>query len=287
LQNGSHYIQGRKGTFFPLVSQVHHQREEGTFGSMSILQRILDEASDRNLTNGGRLLAIFDLDSTLFDLTLRMVRIVEAFGDDPVWKERYPKECEALKTLPIKPSDWGLKEALERVGLLERDHAEFYRDLHQFWAACFFSGDFVHHDEPLPGAVAFVREIKKRGADIMYLTGRDVPRMLTATAETLRAAGFPVDEPGVELILKPQAEMDDARFKVDVMRDLNSRYSKIWLFENEPVNLNLTAQELPHIGLVFIDSCHSGREQVSETLDRIRHFEVTTQEFEDEFARGK
>ncbi|RYZ77194.1 MAG: hypothetical protein EOP05_02635 [Proteobacteria bacterium] len=166
---------------------------------MSILRRILEEASNQTLTNEP-LLAIFDLDSTLFDLTLRMVRIVE----------------------------------------------------------------------------------KKRGAHITYLTGRDVPRMRVGTVKTLAAQGFPVDGPGVEVILKPKADMDDARFKVDYMKTLLPQYKRIWLFENEPVNLNLAAKELPDVQLVFIDSCHSGREEVAETLDRITHFEVTLDEMESE-----
>ena len=248
---------------------------------MSILRRILEEASNQTLTNEP-LLAIFDLDSTLFDLTLRMVRIVENFGESPEWQALYPKECAALKALPIRSSDWGLKEALERVGILESGSPNFYRDLHLHWAACFFSGDWLHHDEPLPGALDFVLELQKRGAHITYLTGRDVPRMQVGTVKTLAAQGFPVDGPGVEVILKPKADMDDARFKVDYMKTLLPQYKRIWLFENEPVNLNLTAKELPEVQLVFIDSCHSGREEVSETLDRITHFEVTLDEMKSE-----
>lgn len=253
---------------------------------MSILRRILKEATDTNLTNEP-FLAIFDLDSTLFDLTLRMVRIVEAFGKDPKWRELYSRECAALSNLPIKSTDWGLKEGLARVGISESESPTFYRDLHQFWAACFFSGDYLHHDEPLPGAREFVLELQRRGSEIMYLTGRDVPRMMEGTVRVLKEQGFPTDGPGVEVVLKPDAGMDDARFKVDVMKAIVSRYKKIWLFENEPVNLNLTAAELPEIGLVYIDSCHSGREEVADTLDRITHFEVDKDEFASEFQTPK
>lgn len=255
---------------------------------MSILRRILQEAADTTLTNE-RFLAIFDLDSTLFDLTLRMVRIVEAFGEDPKWQKLYPRECAVLPNLPIKSSDWGLKEGLVRAGIREEDSPEFYRDLHHHWAACFFSGDYLHHDEPLPGAREFVIELQKRGSEIMYLTGRDVPRMMEGTVRVLKAQGFPTDGTGVEVILKPEAGMDDARFKVDVMKELIGRYKKIWLFENEPVNLNLTAAELPEVGLVYIDSCHSGREEVADTLDRIVHFEIDKDDFAKEFPqpRGK
>lgn len=241
---------------------------------MSILKQVLKDTAART-RNGQRVLTIFDLDSTLFDLTLRMVRIVEEFADDPEWKRLYPSECAILKTLPILSIDWSLRAPLERAGLFEKDHADFYRDLHRFWAACFFSGDYLHHDVALPGALNYVREAQKRGADIMYLTGRDVPRMYEGTARILKDQGFPVDGPGVDIVLKPLPDMDDAQFKLDVIRNLTETYSKIWLFENEPVNLNLVAKHLPDVGLIFIDSCHSGKEELAPILDRIVHFEIT------------
>jgi hypothetical protein len=244
---------------------------------MNVLERILKEASDARESRTP-FLAVFDLDSTLFDLTIRMCRIVDAFSEDPKFQHRYPRECELIRRLPVHSSDWGLGEALARVGITAESHHEFYRDLHQHWATCFFSDSFLHHDEPLPGAVDFVRSLRSVGAEVMYLTGRDVPRMLDGTRRSLRERGFPLDEPGVELRLKPVAEWDDAEFKVDVIRECAHRFGRIYLFENEPVNLNLVAEELPDVRLVYIDTCHSGREDVSPTLDCIKHFELTAEE---------
>lgn len=245
---------------------------------MSILSRILKEAQAARESQTP-FLTVFDLDSTLFDLTIRMCRIVDAFTEEPKFQHRYPRECEVAKNLPVKPSDWGLNEALGRVGISKDTHPEFYRDLHEFWAQCFFSDSFLHHDEPLPGAVKYVQKLRSLGSEIMYLTGRDIPRMLEGTKTSLRQRGFPLDEPGVELRLKPVAEWDDAEFKVDVLRECAHRFGHIYLFENEPVNLNLVAEKLPDIKLVYIDTCHSGREAVADTLDCIKHFEVTAEDF--------
>lgn len=44
----------------------------------------------------------------------------------------------------------------------------------------------------LPGAVEFARYADSRGVTIYYLTNRDAPQELAATAENLRALGFPV-----------------------------------------------------------------------------------------------
>ena len=243
-----------------------------------ILGKILRETRD-SVAHGRPVLAVFDLDSTLFDLHFRVARIIDTFAQTPEYQARYPKECAALKDIQILRSDWGIGEALVRLGMKEADHKEFYRDLHQFWATWFFSDDYLKHDEPLPGSVEFVKELQRLGAQIMYLTGRDIPRMMKGTVESLRDRGFPVEVDGVETILKPEAGMDDARFKVDILKEAEKKYSKIWLFENEPVNLNLCAKECPNVGLVFIESTHSGREQVADTLDRIVHFEVDLEEF--------
>lgn len=243
----------------------------------NVLTRIVTEAKECKVRREP-FLAVFDLDSTLFDLTTRMSRIVDAFADEDRFQHRYPKECATLRDLPILQSDWGLGEPLARVGITNETHHEFHKDLHEFWATCFFSDSFLHHDQPLPGAVGYVQKLRAAGAEIMYLTGRDVPRMLEGTKKSLRESGFPLDEAGIELRLKPVAEWDDAEFKVDVLRESAHRFTKIYLFENEPVNLNLVAEKLPDIALVYIDSCHSGREEVSAMLDTIKHFEFTSEE---------
>lgn len=238
-----------------------------------VLERILLEAREYSQA-GKAFLAVFDLDSTLFDLTLRVAAIVDSFAAEAENQKRFARECEALQNIQILRTDWGLNEALERLGLTGPQHRDFCQALHEHWAFCFFSDAYLHHDEPLPGAVAYVQELARQGADVLYLTGRDIPRMLNGTEASLKAQNFPLGGDKARLILKPTTDLDDAEFKVQVLKELEQKYERIWLFENEPVNLNLASRECPAVGLVFIDSTHSGREQVSETLDRIQHFEV-------------
>jgi hypothetical protein len=105
--------------------------------------------------------------------------------------------------------------------------------------------------------------------------------MYEGTEKSLRATGFPLGASDrAELVLKPAAHMNDAEFKLDVIKNAMKRYERVWLFENEPVNLNLISRHCPSVGLVFIESTHSGREQVAGTLDKIAHFEVDASEFE-------
>lgn len=250
-----------------------------TSPSTRILERILTEARQASLKNE-KFLACFDLDSTLFDLTFRVEAIVEAFARDADSLKRFPEECRRLDAIKFERTDWGIGEALDRLGLTEKKHPEFCHELHKYWASWFFSDHYLHHDDPLPGSVDYVRQLEKFGADIMYLTGRDAPRMKVGTEKSLLDSGFPFGTPKAKLILKPVAALDDAAFKVTILKEASHHYSKVWLFENEPVNLNLVAKMCPEIGLVFIDSTHSGREQVNETLDRIQHFETDLAAFE-------
>lgn len=246
------------------------------YSQPSVLNQVLQEAWDYSQTNR-QFLAVFDLDSTLFDLTLRVMAIVDDFRNSPENQALYPNECQRLEQLKILKADWGLQTPLERAGI--NCEGPFFKAIHEFWANSFFSNHYLGHDEPLPGAVTFVQELHLVGAKIMYLTGRDVPRMLEGTRLSLKEHGFPVDPPAVDLILKPDARMDDALFKTQIIRDQGQQFERIWLFENEPVNLNLVARECPDVKLVFIDSTHSGREELTPSLDRIIHFECDLKEF--------
>lgn len=236
-----------------------------------VLHQILHEAWDHS-QSGRPFLAAFDLDSTLFDLTGRVTKIVDHFRQIDANRMRFPEECRLLESLEIHRSDWGLKAPLERLGI--QCDGPFFKALHQHWADAFFSNNFLAYDEPLPGAVSFVRKLHELGAHIMYLTGRDIPRMGEGTYKSLLNKKFPVDHPTVQLVLKPHAHLDDANFKAEILRQIEARYERIWFFENEPVNLNLVARECPNVKLVFIDSTHSGREQPPPALERITHFEV-------------
>jgi hypothetical protein len=239
-----------------------------------ILDQILHDARAAR-SEGKLILCAFDLDSTLLDLTPRVSRILDSFVADPQNLRRYPRECEVIARAEIWPADWGIAEAIARAGLVENAaNAEFFKHLHRFWADCFFSDDFLSHDEPLTDAVEFVRELHATGAHIMYLSAREVAQMGVGTEKSLRARGFPVDACST-IRLKPDPSRDDAWFKIDVLREVELTYSKIWFFENEPVNLSLCERECPEVQLVFIESTHSRREPSPKHLPTVRDFRFT------------
>lgn len=232
-----------------------------------ILFRI-KELSAQNLKS----LVVFDLDSTLFDVSPRLQRILLDFAHHPENERLYPESVELMKKIQTHRTDWGIKNALLRAGL--EDHSpQFHESVKNFWIEHFFSNHYVHYDKPYDGAVSFCQKVAKYGADIVYLSGRDQPGMAKGTVEVLRRYEFPINGASARIELKPAKGMDDAEFKRDWFLSLpDSTYEQIWFFENEPINVNLIQQHFHHIDIVFFDSTHAGKAEPPADIPRIFHF---------------
>lgn len=234
------------------------------------LRQILVKTAE-NTRQGLDSLAVFDLDSTLFDVGPRLQKILGDFAAVPEHQARFPEQLKVFPDLKVQPRDWGVKDALLRSGLTGV-HPEFQAAVRDFWRTHFFSDDYLHFDRPYPGAAEYVRGLRDAGADIVYLTGRDVTRMGKGSAEVLHKWNFPLGD-RAELVLKPDREIDDAFFKTNWFLKLDeNKYASTWFFENEPVNINRMRLEAKHVEIVFFDSTHSRREEAPADLPRILHF---------------
>ena len=230
-----------------------------------ILVRIRDSQS-----RAGRSLVVFDLDSTLFDVSPRTQQIMHDFAAEAEWRDRYPQTVEILKQLQIHSTDWGIKTALIRHGL-HTHPVDFHQAVRQYWIDRFFTGDYLHCDRPLPGAVAFVQQVESTGARVVYLTGRDLGSMYEASKMVLQSHGFPE----AELVLKPEKGSDDALFKVDWFGEQKlETYDPIYFFENEPLNIEPISHRHPRVQIVFVESTHSGKGEASDNWPRIRNFTI-------------
>lgn len=235
-----------------------------------MLEQILGHI--RTLTSQGqKSLVVFDLDSTLFDVSPRLERILLDFASFPVNQRRFPEQVSLLKKIKVLRRDWGIVGALTRVGLDDK-HPEFQAAVRDYWQKNFFSNHYLHFDDIYEGALDFVQEVDKAGAEISYLTGRDVERMGTGSIEVLKNWEFPLHE-RAQLVLKPHRSMDDAQFKTDYFIEADKRgYAKIYFFENEPLNLVHLQQFCPHVEMIFFDSTHAGKAQPPESLPSIMDF---------------
>lgn len=223
-------------------------------------------------------LVVFDLDSTLFNVTPRLEKVLLDYAQVPLHQEKFPEQVQYFAKIRILKKDWGIRQILIRAGL-DGHHHEFQNSVREYWIQHFFSNDLLDHDIPYAGAVEFVQSLAASGAEIVYLTGRDVHRMGEGSKKNLLKWGFPLDERNQQLILKPHQSLNDGEFKKNWFKSLpENKYRHIWFFENEPVNIHLIRQARPEVEIIFFDSTHSGEAHPPEDLPHILHFLLDDQE---------
>jgi len=226
------------------------------------LNEILTLAKEAHAQNL-RTLAVFDLDSTLFNVSTRTQKILQEFAE--------LHQLENLKNVEVLLTDWGIKEAVIRQGYTIESHGELLNELRDFWFERFFSNAYLHYDVPYAGAIEYVLELIEAGVDIMYLTGRDQMRMGVGTKQVLMKWGFPVDDH--KLFLKPNRTLDDELYKKEWFEKLDrSQYNRVYFFENEPVNVNAILAHCPDVEVVFIDTTHARKQTVTAPIVTIKNF---------------
>lgn len=237
---------------------------------MSLLHKILVRTQELT-SKRKQSLIVFDLDSTLFDVSPRLERILLDFAAIPVNQRRFPEQIALFKDIRALRTDWGIKNALQRAGL-DGNHPEFQEAVKSYWQKNFFSNHYLQFDRPYEGAIEYVQALHKAGATIAYLTGRDVERMGTGSIEVMKEWRFPMED-RAELVLKPHRSIDDAEFKSNwFLKAQKMPFSSITFFENEPVNLHHLIRKCPSIEMVFFDSTHSGLAHPPENIPRIMNF---------------
>ncbi|HWU42685.1 MAG TPA: HAD family hydrolase, partial [Bdellovibrio sp.] len=180
-------------------------------------------------SQGLKCLVVFDLDSTLFDVSPRLERILLDFAEEPEFQKKFPEQVALFKNIKTLHTDWGITGALKRAGL-DGHHPEFQEAVTDYWHSRFFSSHYLQFDRPTEGAVEFVSAVARAHADIVYLTGRDVQRMGVGSEDVLRKWGLPLNEKA-RLVLKPHKSLDDADFKTDWFVDARKHsYEKIYFF---------------------------------------------------------
>lgn len=214
-------------------------------------------------------LVVFDLDSTLYNVSHRTQLILQNFINDNLKLEEFKNEIFFLKKIKILSTDWGIKDAFARHKF--QASQKFYKLVHDYWRKNFFSSDFLHADRPYEGAVEYVNALHDSGLRIFYLTGRDEANMKWGTIESLKKWGFPTYHIETNLLMKPtKGLLEDADYKDKAISTLKKQSTRIWFFENEPVIINRIRLSSPDVQIVWIDTAHSGRSGPPQDLHVIR-----------------
>lgn len=213
-----------------------------------ILKQLYQKIIESSAQNGGTI-CVFDLDSTLFNVSPRSQKILHNFARLHGLPE--------LLTIHVDYTDWGIYESLLRFGYQKSEYPDLHLNLKEYWMKHFFSNEFLHYDTPYLGAIYFVQSLKSKNCSIHYLTGRDVQRMHKGTVEVLNKWLLPTET--AYLHMKPHRSENDEEYKYQKIKHLAELHpdKEIYFFENEPVNINYVGKLLPQVNIVFMDTTHS------------------------------
>jgi FMN phosphatase YigB (HAD superfamily) len=208
---------------------------------------------------------VFDIDSTLYDVTPRNQEIVRHFGETKVNEDQLKSK---LINFNSKSNDWGIKEGLLRLNLKSLNDT-IIKSIKSHWNEYFFSKEFLHLDKEYPGAVAYLNALNEI-SPVYYLTGRDTSRMGEGTIVQLKNSKFPSDSNRNKLILKPDKSLLDHEYKLEELKKLKDSFKDIHFFDNEPVILNTVHDNNPEIKIYFVDSVNSGRANIYPHITSIK-----------------
>ena len=219
-----------------------------------VVKRCQDVLSKKELP-----IVVFDLDSTLFDVSKRSYEILRDWLAHPESRsfEETVKALEGVQPTDMRYSLQDLWE-IKKIPHDQEPYAHHFSKAKNFWRKRFFGNDYLIHDQPTQGAVSFVRQLHEMGVKIVYLTGRDVPLMSFGTFDQLKTHGLPIEIERTRLILKPKRHIDDLDFKAQAAKTIMEWGHVVASFENEPKNLiAMAAAFSPDTMSVFIESVSS------------------------------
>ncbi|MGZ3695199.1 MAG: hypothetical protein ACXWQO_13750 [Bdellovibrionota bacterium] len=233
-----------------------------SFGQLALAQCYNPEALALVLKNvkqvkaeGKQPIVMFDLDDTLINTRERTFRIIKDYLKQASVKADISQaDLKKLNAITASDIHFLMADTLKSQGIV---NANLEKNLGDFWAARFFTNEYAANDKQNPGAARYTREISRAGAKVVYLTGRDAPRMQEGTMESLRKGGFPVNPVNALLMLKPDKSIPDLDFKKDSFAKVAALGEMVGVFENEPANINAMADAFPASTAVLLDTIHS------------------------------
>ncbi len=233
----------------------------------SILSGVM--AVTKQLVRQGRKpVVVFDLDHTIYEAGSRHKAIMLEFARQN--RVRYSRMEQKVSRWIPDETPYEISGTFDSLGIKEPSERERAK---RFWVDRFFSNDYVAHDKPIAGALAYVNRIKKAGAVIVYLTSRTDELMRPGSIESLRTWGYPAPPEHAILMMKPRAfkKSEDYRRGVNfkgtetIRQSIAAHGEVVALFDNEPDNVNSMARIFPDALTVFLDTKHSTKPIEVET----------------------
>jgi hypothetical protein len=221
----------------------------------NVLSLLLDRVG-LTVQKGSQPVVVLDLDDTLIITRERNIRILQEFAKEPTTAAQYPDEAQQLSSLLVSEIKYSVSDTLKNIGIV---NAEFHRLAQEYWSERFFTDKYCATDQPTVGAARYLHLLNRAGAKIIYLTGRDMPRMGKGTAYNLGRNRFPGPNQETVLMMKPDPKMDDLEFKKQALTEIALLGEVVGVVENEPANLNAMMAKWPQAIGIFLDTVHSSK----------------------------
>ena len=212
---------------------------------------------------------IFDLDETLIDSTPRRyvaTRQAIEFACNifsPPMRSGFIEEprCEDYRRVSLYDLyklknryqiSYALK-ALETAPVYEMDLLPLITEKS---LKIYLSGNHLELDTAYLGAVSFIQDLKKVGAEIFFVSSRSLEKQNKGTRESLKKLGLIDDVADDHVILKSDSQ-SSIDFKTKTFKKIKTiavrKNAKILgVFENEPENMNAMLRLFPEAQAVFV-----------------------------------
>lgn len=245
------------------------ERGEPNARQNAVLCGVLSET--RRLTRAGiRPVNIFDLDATIFDAGGRHKQIMAEYLRTR--KERFPGALAKVLAWKTDELPYEIDAMFEDLGIRS---SEDRKEAKHFWVKRFFSNDYLHHDLPIAGAIAYLKALERAGSVIVYLTGRNDAQLRSGSTRVLEQVGFPMAPGTGVLLMNPTKGLRDSAFKggEEVRGRIQALGTVVGIFDNEPGNVNELQKSFPDAMTVFLDTNHSpGAPPVDRGIPWIKNF---------------
>ncbi len=196
--------------------------------------------------------AIFDIDGTILDPFPRQLAVYEE-----VLSPKY--NLPPVHELDVRSKPYFIGDLVPE---LKKDPSK-YNEVVEGFLDHFLSTEYLHLDQPYPGALSFLIELRKLGIGITYLTSRHLNgrhSMADMTIETMSDLGFPIG-PSTDVLFafKPNITDDDLEFKRKFAQKFkaNKFQSCVFFIDNETKMCQMFQEEFPQCLIVRFESAQS------------------------------
>jgi len=246
-------------------------------------QEVLSEVSNRvhrlqGLQRSDSPVVLLDLDSTLYEVGPRNLQIMVEWARSKEGS-KYKEVSAMVEALELHQVKYSVKETLLALGVAEMGESmshnlcDAIQSAKSYWFNRFFTDSYLTFDRPYFGTREFVNELYGRGAEVVYLTGRDEPNMGKGTRDNLLRDGFPWNKEKTHLWMKPSFHDSDLDFKRSAVQNIRQMGHLVASFENEPPNVVALSELIPDAMHVFVDTvCSDQKTAPRDGLYLLRKF---------------